>query len=159
MEHIWFHNCDWKYHRRAGIGVGGKIFSSHQAPPPKPNIIFLPGKLLQCGLFTTVSSGSFNQAAPTGLHNPDPALDIRTIIQSAALRLLADCDALLYLCHYRNAGNYLPMTVYRLLIIIDTDSFRLDDSALSTLRVGPQLILFKDRSSSQLLDSLCVFDI
>lgn len=62
------------------------------------------GQHIQCGLFATVPGRSIDQAAAPGLHYSHPAVDVRPVVQGAALRLSADRHAVLHLCHHRHAG-------------------------------------------------------
>lgn len=54
----------------------------------------------------TLPCGAFNQIAAPRIHHPNSAVDICAIIQSAAVRLLADCHALFHLRDHRNAGIF-----------------------------------------------------
>lgn len=51
-----------------------------------------------------VSSRATDQAAQTGLHHSDTALDFRAEFQSLTLRVPSHRDAILHLRYYRNAG-------------------------------------------------------
>lgn len=64
-----------------------------------------PGQHVQCGLFAPLPGGSSDQAAASGLHHSHSSVDVCTIIQGVALRLSADCHAVLHLRDYRNAGK------------------------------------------------------
>lgn len=65
---------------------------------------FFPGFRLQYRFPEIVSRCSFNQITSSRCHNSYAPVDLCTVIQSPSLRLLVNCDAIFYLCHYWNAG-------------------------------------------------------
>jgi hypothetical protein len=69
-------------------------------------IFFIPstGKLVQRRFFKTVPCCTVNQATAARLYNTNITLDIRSIIQSTAICLFADCHAIFYLRNYWHAG-------------------------------------------------------
>lgn len=64
------------------------------------------GELHQRGLSAIVSCCTFDKTAAAGVHYTDIALDVRSELQSLALRLPAHRHVVLHLRHYWNAGLY-----------------------------------------------------
>lgn len=71
-----------------------------------PILLFCVGKLLQRWILKTVSCRTINQVTATRLYNTNITLDIRSIIQSTAICLFADCHAIFYLRNYWHAGIF-----------------------------------------------------
>lgn len=63
------------------------------------------GQRLERWIFKTIPSGSIDQTNASRGHYSSIAVDIRTIIQSTALRMFTDCNAILYLCNRWHAGR------------------------------------------------------
>ena len=62
-------------------------------------------KLHQRGLPAAVPGGAAGEAAAAGPDDPDPAVDVRAVVQGAALRHPPHLHALLHLRHHRHAGH------------------------------------------------------
>lgn len=62
---------------------------------------------IQFGISAIVSSLSSHQAPASKLFHSDSAVDLCTVVQGAAVRLLIDCNAVLYLLGGWNAGESL----------------------------------------------------
>lgn len=64
------------------------------------------GQHVKCGLFAPVPGGPTDQAAAPGLHHSNSAVDVRPVVQGAALRVPANRHAVLHLCDHRHAGMF-----------------------------------------------------
>lgn len=62
------------------------------------------GEHIQRRFPTPFPSRATDQAAPTRIHYSDTSLDIRAEFQSLTLRVPSHRDAILHLCHHRDAG-------------------------------------------------------
>lgn len=91
-----------------GVSVGFfEIENNHETPfVPKTAREFVQRRLLK-----TLPCCAFNQASPSRLHNQNTALDVRSILQSAAIRLFTDSNVVLHIRHYWNAGKPLRSTL------------------------------------------------
>lgn len=67
---------------------------------------FLVKLQLQRRISPAVSGSKTDKIVAAGIHDPYPVMDFRTIIQSIAIRLFVDRNAVLHLCNHRNAGTY-----------------------------------------------------
>lgn len=64
------------------------------------------GEYIQRRFPSPVPSRTTDQAAPTGIHYSDTALDIRAEFQSLTLCVPSHRDAILHLRHHRDAGLF-----------------------------------------------------
>lgn len=72
---------------------------------------FSARELLQRRIPPTVPCRSFNQTPSPRLYNQNPSLDLRPVLQSAAIRLFTDSNVVLHLRHYRDAGKFIRRIV------------------------------------------------
>lgn len=71
----------------------------------------LARELVQCRIPPTVPCRSLNQTPSPRLYNQNPSLDLRSVLQSAAIRLFTDSNVVLHLRHYRDAGKFIRRIV------------------------------------------------
>lgn len=68
--------------------------------------LMIAGEYIQRRFPSPVPSRTTDQAAPTGIHYSDTALDIRAEFQSLTLCVPSHRDAILHLRHHRDAGLF-----------------------------------------------------
>lgn len=71
----------------------------------KSSVPSIAAKHVQRWISTTFPGSPSDQAVAPRLHNSNSSVDVRSVVQSTAIRLLAHCHAVLHLCDYRNAGK------------------------------------------------------